>query len=184
MKHHQSEQEAQRSENRGQLDQQTAWIPGGRQQFGIDYADQEIPEEDPELAALRQAWSRFHQLNHLGGDVGGILLDSQLREDGFQVRRSAQGTQLRRRIVRHHPPFVQNDDARTDPLDSVEFMRAEQYQLPCRGQPLNQISQYQRGSHVEAREWFIEQQHVRVVQKRRGEKHLLPHALRIPVICP
>ena len=94
-------------------------------------------------------------------------------------RRSLGGrANLRGRAVRHLPPAVDDDDARADALDDLEDVRAEENRLALRRQLLEQFLHDRRRVGVEPVERLVEKQHVRPVNERGRDEHLLPHALR------
>jgi hypothetical protein len=62
----------------------------------------------------------------------GVLLDGELGKDIFKPRERHQVAELLDRIVRHHPPFVQNHDPRRHALHRVQFVRAEQNDFSAR----------------------------------------------------
>ena len=76
-------------------------------------------------------------------------------------------------------PFVEHDHPVAHALDHLEDVRAVENGLAARRQHAHEVPQHQRRGHVEPGLGFVEQHHRRIVQQRRGDHDLLPHALRV-----
>src|SRR3954463_3456153 len=142
--------------------------------------------------AMVRAWSRGSTApgRSMGDDV------NDLSGDGVDVRREHQRAErvLERsgvdllaqphgRRVRGDPPLAQDQDLGADTLHHLELVRAVDDDPAAGGQPLDQATHHQRRADVQAGARLIEHHDGRVVQKRRRQQNLLPHAFRIGAHC-
>src|SRR5215469_13674398 len=62
-------------------------------------------------------------------------------------------------------------------------MRAVENDFASLSQSQKQAPEHEGRGHIQSREWFVQNQDVRIVDQSGGEKNLLPHALRVGRQC-
>ena len=68
---------------------------------------------------------------------------------------------------------------RADFFHDLQDVRAEKDCFPLPGKQTDQPPQYEREAHVQAGEWFVENQDVGIVHERRNKHDALAHAFGI-----
>ena len=61
---------------------------------------------------------------------------------------------------------MQNYDVGADPLDGLDFVRTEHHHLPLRRKFLDQATDHERRTHVQARKRFVEQHDIGIMHER------------------
>ena len=74
---------------------------------------------------------------------------------------------------------MEDDDARADALDGVEFVGAEENDLAAGGEFLDEAAEDESGADVEAGEGFVEENEVGIVEEGGADEDLLAHALGV-----
>ena len=106
-----------------------------------------------------------NQVYDLARNFGRILLNSQLRKNVFQRGQRHQRPQTLDGIVGDNLAAMQNDNARADAFNRLEFVGAQQHHLAASGHFLQQISEDERGAHVETGKRLVQKDEVGVVQQ-------------------
>ena len=75
-------------------------------------------------------------------------------------------------------PVGDHADMRRQPLDDLEDVRGEEHRAAARDERMEQLLDLPRGDRVDPFERLIEEEQPRRRQQRRGERQLLPHAVR------
>ena len=89
--------------------------------------------------------------------------------------------ELFRRIVGNQPPFMDDDYPIAHTLNYIEHVGAVQYGLAVCGQRGQEILYQHRRIHIETGQRLIQQNEFRIVQQRRCQQDLLPHAFGISI---
>src|ERR1700739_111847 len=84
----------------------------------------------------RSAWMslRIDQVRDLACHGVGVLLDGELREDGFEGGQFHERTQVRDGVVGDKLAAMKNDDSVADAFDGVEFVGTEEHDFAARGE--------------------------------------------------
>src|SRR6187200_1906364 len=101
----------------------------------------------------RASW--LHQIEDLPGDRREIVLARSLDENLLERSRLLTA-ELLHVVLRGDPSPGQDHDARTELLDHVEAVRAEEHHAVARSKHAEQRSKEQAGSHVEPGERLVE----------------------------
>ena len=73
---------------------------------------------------------------------------------------------------------AENDDARADFLDGLEFVRTVEDDPAVSGERLDDRPQDQRRRHIEAGHGLVEHDDPRIVEQGRRQQNLLAHPFR------
>src|ERR1035438_1299710 len=82
-------------------------------------------------------------------------------------------------VVGNEFAAMENNNARADAFDGVEFVRAKEHHLAAHSEFLDEAAQNQCGGYVESRERLVEENQVGIVQEGGNEQDFLAHALRV-----
>ncbi len=115
------------------------------------------------------------QVRDLPGYCSGILLNGQLREYFFKGREFHKRAKIFNGIIGNNAPAMKNHYSIADAFHRIQLVGTEENRLAAGRQFLDEATEDQRGAHVKAGEWLIQQDEFRVVKQGGNEQDLLPH---------
>ena len=92
--------------------------------------------------------------------------------------RSGETLSQHRRRVERQQPCVNHTDAIGEPLRFIEVMGSHQYRAALANAVLRGVAARPGDFRIQAGGRLIQQQNVRIVEKRSGQRGFLPHAFR------